>query len=93
MVREIALEDMALNLEAALRDVQDRNNQLVVVHRGRRVAAMVPIEFYERWFAERDKAFQYFDELQTRNQAHTVEEVEQDVEQAIAEVRVGEPRN
>ena len=33
MVREIDLEQVALNLEAAVRDVRDRHNQLVVVHR------------------------------------------------------------
>ncbi len=52
MVREIDLEQVALNLEAAVRDVRDRHNQLVVVHNGERVMAMIPVEFYDRWFAE-----------------------------------------
>lgn len=87
MVREIALEQVALNLEATVSDVQDRHDQLVVVHRGKRVMAMIPIEFYERWFAEREKAFRYFDELRTRHTPFSDEEVEADVEQAIREVR------
>ena len=62
MVREIDLEQVALNLEAAVKDVRDRHNQLVVVYNGERVMTMIPVEFYDRWFAEREKAFQYFDE-------------------------------
>jgi hypothetical protein len=87
MVREITLEKVALNLEWVLRDVQDHRNQLVVVHGGKRVMAMIPIEFYDRWFAEREKAFQYFDTLPTRNTPFSNEEVEADVEQAIRAVR------
>jgi len=88
MAREIDLEQVALNLEAAVSDVRDRHNQLVVVHRGKRVMAMIPIEFYERWFAEREKAFQYFDELRTHSVTYGDAEVEADVERAIREVRM-----
>ena len=49
--------------------------------------AMIPIEFYERWFAEREKAFQYFDELRARSVTYDDAEVEADVERAIREVR------
>lgn len=88
MVREIALEQVALNLEAAVSDVRDRHDQLVVVHRGQRVMAMIPIEFYERWFAEREKSFQYFDELRARSITYSDAEVDADVERAIREVRM-----
>jgi len=67
MVREIDLEQVALNLEAAVRDVRDGHHQLVVVHKGQRIMAMIPVEFYDRWFAEREKAFQYFDEARARH--------------------------
>ncbi len=90
MMREIALEKVALNLEAAVTDIQAHHHQLVVVHRGKRVMAMIPIEFYERWFAEREKAFRYFDELPTWHVPHSDDEVHADVEQAIREVRVAE---
>ena len=87
MVREIDLEQVALNLEAAVRDVRDHHNQLVVLHHGKRVMAMIPVEFYDRWFAEREKAFQYFDEVRARNIQYSDAEVEADVERAIREVR------
>ena len=89
MVREITLEQMALNLEAAVNDVRDRHTQLVVIQGGRRVMAMVPIELYERWLADREKAFEYFDRLATRASTLTEEEVEEDVQRAIREVREG----
>ena len=87
MVREIDLEQAALNLEAAVRDVRDHHNQLVVVHKGQRIMAMIPVEFYDRWFAEREKAFQYFDEARARPIQYSDTEVETDVERAIREVR------
>lgn len=87
MFREIDLEQVALNLEAAVSDVQEHHAQLIVVHHGKRVMAMVPIEVYERWIAERDKAFQYFDEAPTQPALYPDEEVHEDIERAIAEVR------
>ena len=87
MVREIDLEQVALNLEAAVKDVRDHHDQLVVVHHGKRVMAMIPVEFYDRWFAEREKAFQYFDEARARSIQYSDAEVEADVERAIREVR------
>jgi len=70
-----------------VRDVHDRHSQLVVVHKGERVMAMIPVEFYDRWFAEREKAFQYFDEARARHIEYSDAEVEADVERAIREVR------
>lgn len=87
MVREIALEKVALNLESAVREIQDHRDQLVVVHGGKRVMAMIPIDFYDLWFAEREKAFKYFDKLSSHDMHYTNEEVESDVEQAIRETR------
>jgi len=88
MERQITLEKVASNLESALGDVRDRHDQLVIVHEGKRVLAMIPIEFYDRWFAERKNAFRYLDQLPTHNTPYSDEEVEADVEQAIREVRV-----
>lgn len=45
MVREIALEKLALNLESAVREIQDHRDQLGAVHGGKRVMAMIPIDF------------------------------------------------
>jgi hypothetical protein len=52
---------------------------------------MVPIELYERWLAEREKAFEYFDRLTTHANTFSEEDVEADVQCAIHEVREGYP--
>jgi hypothetical protein len=87
MIREIALEKVGLNLQAAVSDVQERHNQLMIVHDGKPVMVMIPVDDYERWFADRDEAFKFWDDLPTRNSPFSEEEVEADVEQAIREVR------
>ena len=48
---------------------------------------MIPIDDYERWFAEREQAFKYLDNLPTRDLPYSEEEIEADIEQAIREVR------
>jgi hypothetical protein len=87
MVREIALEKVGLNLQAAVSDVQERHNQLMIVHDGKPVMVMIPVDDYERWFADRRQAFSYLDHLPTRDLPYSEEEVEADIEQAIREVR------
>jgi len=63
MVREIELQHMAHNLEQALADVEQREDKLIVVQDGKPRAAVVPVEMFERWFAERKAAFQYLDNV------------------------------
>jgi PHD/YefM family antitoxin component YafN of YafNO toxin-antitoxin module len=87
MEREMILEKNAFNLESAMNEVKDRHKQLVIVDEGRRVMAMIPIDLYDRWFAERERAFEYFDHLRTRTVQYSDEEVEADIERAINEVR------
>jgi PHD/YefM family antitoxin component YafN of YafNO toxin-antitoxin module len=87
MEREMILEKNAFNLESAMNEVKDRHKQLVIVDEGQRVMAMIPIELYDRWFAERERAFEYFDHLRTRTVQYPDAEVEADIERAISEVR------
>jgi len=87
MERELILEKNAFNLESAMSEVKDRHKQLVIVDEGQRVMAMIPIEIYDRWFAEREKAFEYFDRIRARHEHYPEAEVEADIEQAIQEVR------
>jgi len=87
MEREMTLEKVAFNLESAMCEVKDHHKKLVVVHEGQRVLAMIPIDLYDRWFAERERAFEYFDQLRTRDAEYSDMEVEADVERAIREVR------
>ena len=87
MLRQIPLEQVALNLQNTIEDVQERHNQLMVTRDGKPVLVMIPVDDYERWFAEREQAFKYLDNLPTRDLPYSEEEVEADIEQAIREVR------
>ncbi len=54
---------------------------------GKPIMAIIPFDDYQRWFAEREKAFKFYDELLTWDLPYSEEEVETDIEQAIREVR------
>jgi PHD/YefM family antitoxin component YafN of YafNO toxin-antitoxin module len=87
MLRQITLEQVALNLQTTVEDVQERHNQLMVTRDGQPIMVMLPVDDYERWLAQRDEAFKYLDNLPTRDLPYSEEEVEADIEQAIREVR------
>jgi prevent-host-death family protein len=87
VLRQITLEQVALNLQSAVDEVKEHHEQLMVTHDGEPVMVMLPVDDYERWLAERDEAFKFWDDLPTRNSPYSEEEVEADIEQAIREVR------
>jgi hypothetical protein len=54
---------------------------------GRPVAAVIPVEMYERLVAERRTRFEVLDRIRSRLPDKTPEEIEKDVVAAIEEVR------
>ena len=87
MRRQITLEQLTLNPQAAVETVKDQHDQLVITQSDKPIAVLVPFDFYQRWLDERDKAFAFYDNLPTWNLPYSEEEVEADIEQAIREVR------
>jgi prevent-host-death family protein len=87
MLRQITLEQVALNFQTTIDEVKQQHNPLMVTHDGKPIVVMMSVDDYEHWFAERDKAFKYLDNLPTRDLPYSDEEVEADIEQAIREVR------
>jgi len=87
MLRQITLEQVALNLQATVDEVKNRHEQLIVVQGGQPVVALVSMDFLQRWLTEREKAFEFFKDLPTWDSPYSEEEVEADIEQAIREVR------
>ena len=47
MIHEITLEKVGLNLQAAVSDVQEHHNQLMIVHDGKPVMVMIPVDDFE----------------------------------------------
>ena len=87
MLRQITLEQVALNLQTTIAEVKDHHQQLIVTQGGQPVAALVSMDFLQRWLTEREKAFEFFKDLPTWDSPYSEEEVEADIEQAIREVR------
>ena len=64
------------------------DGQVVIVERfGRPMVAIIPVDDYQRLVAEREARFQFLDGIRRRLPDLPVEEVEQDVAEAIAAVR------
>lgn len=62
--------------------------QAVIVERsGKPVVAMISAESYQRLIAEREARFQVLDRIRDRLPEYAIEEVEQDVAEALAAVR------
>jgi prevent-host-death family protein len=87
MLRQIPLEQVALNLQTTVDEVNRHHEQLIVTQNGTPVAVLVTYDFYQRMLAARRQAFSYLDNLPTRDLPYSAEEVEADIEQAIREVR------
>ena len=62
--------------------------QVVIVERsGKPMVAVIPVEMYEQVIAEREARFQVLDRVRSRVPGVAVEEVAQDVAEAIDAVR------
>jgi prevent-host-death family protein len=67
------------------------DGQVVIVERfGRPMVAIIPMDDYQWLVAEREARFHVLDEIRRRLPDLPVEEVEQDVAEAIAAVRVAD---
>ena len=67
--------------------------QAVIVERsGKPMVAIIPIEVYEQFVAEREARFEILDRIRERLPEVPVEEVEQDVAEALVAVRADAAR-
>jgi len=63
--------------------------QVVIVERsGKPMVAVIPVEMYQQFVAEREARFQVLDRVHSRLPDVPEQEVEQDVAEAIAAVRL-----
>jgi len=60
---------------------------IIVERSGKPMAAVIPIELYERLIAEREARFAIIDRLRAKTAGTPVEEVLDDVAEAIAAIR------
>ncbi|OGF53680.1 MAG: hypothetical protein A2Z21_01295 [Candidatus Fraserbacteria bacterium RBG_16_55_9] len=75
------------NLGELLEEVYYKNDHFVITRRNKAMAAVIPVEEYERFLAQREQDFAILDEIRAANKDKDPQEVERDVARAIREVR------
>ncbi len=90
MVRTIGAREARNNFSQLLGQVHFGGQVVIVKRFGRPMVAIIPLEDYQRFIAERKARFQVLDEIRRRLPDRPVEEVEQDVAEAIAAVRAAD---
>lgn len=74
------------NLGQLLEEAYYRGDEFIIERAGKPMAALIPIQEFQRWQAQREKDFAVLDEVRGGVMA-TPEQVEKDVAEAIREVR------
>ena len=89
MVKTMGAREARNNFSQLLGPVHFGGQVVIVERFGRPMVAIIPVEDYQQIIAEREARFQVLDEIRRRLPDLPVEEVEQDVAEAIAAVRSG----
>ena len=87
MVERVGSRETRKNLARMLGRVRDGGQVFIVESSGKPMAAMVPVEMYERMMAERAARFQVLDRVRARMLDVPEEDVVQDVAEALAAAR------
>lgn len=87
MVKRMSAKDARNHFSQILGMVHYGKDTVIVEKQGKPVVAVIDIERYEKWMAEREARFKVFDEIRARNLDKDPAEVEKDIAEAIAEVR------
>jgi len=90
MVKTMGAREARNNFSQLLGQVHFGGQVVIVERFGRPMVAVIPLEDYQQLIAEREARFQVLDEIRQRLPDLSVEEVEQDVAEAIAAVRAAD---
>ncbi|MDP1809692.1 MAG: type II toxin-antitoxin system Phd/YefM family antitoxin [Actinomycetota bacterium] len=75
------------NLGQLLEESYYRGDEFVIERAGKPMAALIPIQEYERWQAQREKDFAALEQVREQAAQYTPEEVQRDVAEAVRKVR------
>lgn len=92
MRREISEIELERKLNELLDGVYHNGDRLIVKHADKPLAAIVPIQVYNRLLKQREKAFSVLDRIWEKVPKVSEEEAQDDIDQAIAEVRAEKSR-
>ncbi len=90
MIKHIEAREAHIRFAQLLGEVHDGGQTVIVERSGAPLAAIIPLKEYEQLISERAERFQILDDIRRRMPDLPVEEVENDVAQAVAAIRRGE---
>jgi len=91
MKRTVSAGDARKRLGELLEGVFYRGDEVVIERAGKAMAVVIPAERYEALERSRERLFTLVEQAQERNRDAPIDEIEEAVANAIAEVRRGEP--
>lgn len=87
MTKRISAKEARTRFSDLVGSVHYGGEEIIVERSGRPVAAVIPVEMYERLVAERRARFEVIDRIKSRIPNKKAEEIEKDVAAAIAKAR------
>jgi prevent-host-death family protein len=93
MTIRVTTQEACRRLSELLERVRRSGDTVILEDSGKPMAAVVPLELYERLVAERDASFEVLDRIRARVPDLPMEEVEQDVAEAVNAVRNRAPED
>ncbi|HEX2095549.1 MAG TPA: type II toxin-antitoxin system Phd/YefM family antitoxin [Longimicrobiaceae bacterium] len=87
MIIRIGAREARQKLSELIGRVHYGGDTVILENSGKPMAAVVPLEMYERMMAEREARFRIIDEMRARMPDVPEEEAEADIAEAIAAVR------
>jgi prevent-host-death family protein len=94
MAKRISAKEARAQFSEILGMVRFGKETVIVEKQGKPVVAVIDIDLYNRWAAEREARLKVFDDLRAKNRSKRPAEIEKDVAEAISEVRenIRQPR-
>ena len=89
MPKHVGAREARSRFSDLIGSVRFGNEEVIVERSGKPMAAMIPIETYERLVAERRARFEVLDRIRSRLPDIPPEKIDQDVTAAISSVRSG----
>ena len=86
-VKRMGAREARNNFADLLGSVYYGHETVIVERSGKPMVAVIPVDLYEQLMAEREKRFQTLEELLARVPQYPEDEVEADIEEAIAAIR------
>ena len=87
MAKHVGAREARSRFSDLIGSVRFGNEEVIVERSGKPMAAMIPIETYERLVAERRARFEVLDRIRSRLPEIPLEKIDKDVADAVAKVR------